>query len=162
MTTREIKPGFVLSHPVAIALGANLGDRAATLTWAAERLRDILSHVRVSSWHETTPVDAPPQPLFLNGALVGQTTLSAQALLARLQQIEQDAGRERPYHHAPRTLDLDLILYGDATIDVPGLRIPHPRFRERAFVLAPLAEIAADWKDPETGKTVRELLAVLR
>lgn len=155
MTGRETNPGF---FNVAVALGANLGDRAGTLAWAVERLRDLLTDVLVSSWHETEPVGVLPQPLFLNGALVGRTTLDPRSLLERLQRIEIDAGRSRPYPGAPRTLDLDLILYGGQIVDEPGLRVPHPRFRQRAFVLAPLAEIAADWKDPETGKTVGELL----
>jgi 2-amino-4-hydroxy-6-hydroxymethyldihydropteridine diphosphokinase len=98
----------------------------------------------------------------LNGALTGQTTLGPKALLEKLLAIEAHAGRTRPFPHAPRTLDLDLILYGGAIIDEPGLRVPHPRFRERRFVLEPLAEIAAGWVDPETGETVGQLLARLR
>ena len=87
--------------------------------------------------------------------------MPARDLLTRLLAIEEERGRERPYPNAPRSLDLDLILFGDATIDEPGLVVPHPRFRERRFVLEPLAEIASDMKDPVTGKTVSELLASL-
>lgn len=90
--------------------------------------------------------------------MVGQTTLTARELLTLLLELERQLGRERPYPGAPRTLDLDLILYGDAVIDEPGLVVPHPRFRERRFVLEPLAEIAADWVDPVTGLTVQALL----
>jgi 2-amino-4-hydroxy-6-hydroxymethyldihydropteridine diphosphokinase len=94
--------------------------------------------------------------------VVGETALPARAMLEMLLDVEAARGRERPHPDAPRTLDLDLILYGDAVIDEPGLRVPHPRFRDRAFVLEPLAELAGDWVDPETGSTVDELLARLR
>jgi 2-amino-4-hydroxy-6-hydroxymethyldihydropteridine diphosphokinase len=112
----------------------------------------------VSSLHETDPVGVGEQPQFLNAAAVGVTQLPPRALLERLLQIERDRGRERPFAGAPRTLDLDLILYGDEVIDEPGLRVPHPRFKQRRFVLRPLVEIAADWRDPETGCSVAALL----
>jgi 2-amino-4-hydroxy-6-hydroxymethyldihydropteridine diphosphokinase len=146
----------------AIALGSNVGERESHLAFAIARLRDILTDVRVSRWYETAAVGVGPQPSFLNGALVGLTPLSPGGLLDRLLAVERERGRERPYDGAPRTLDLDLILFGDEVIDEPGLRVPHPRFRERLFVLEPLSEIAPDWIDPVTGRTVGELLAGYR
>ena len=143
----------------AIALGSNLGDRAAHLNHAIARLRDLLGDVRVSRFYNTVPVEAPgPQPLFLNAAAVGQATMPPRELLKALLAIEDERGRQRPHRNAPRSLDLDLILFGDAAIDEPGLVVPHPRFRGRRFVLEPLAEIAPDARDPVTGKTVSELL----
>jgi 2-amino-4-hydroxy-6-hydroxymethyldihydropteridine diphosphokinase len=147
---------------VAIALGSNLGDREAQLRGALDSLGPVLAHLRVSSFHETEPVDMTgPQPMFLNAAAIGESSLSAPAILDVLLAVEQGFGRERPYVGAPRTMDLDLILYGDSIISAPGLIVPHPRFRERRFVLEPLAEIAPQWVDPVTGKTIRELLDLL-
>lgn len=148
--------------PVAIALGSNLGDREGFLCEAVARLSARVHELRVSSWHETEPVGVGEQPLFLNGAATARTDLPARDVLGLLLEIERDCGRTRPAPGAPRTLDLDLILYGGAVIREPALVVPHPRFRERLFVLAPLAEIAADWRDPVTGLTVGELLARCR
>jgi 2-amino-4-hydroxy-6-hydroxymethyldihydropteridine diphosphokinase len=146
---------------VAIALGSNLGDRVAHLTFAVDRLRAFLSDLEVSRFHETDPVGVRAQPRFLNAAAVGGTPWSARDVLQRLLAIETERGRERPHAGAARTLDLDLILFDDAVIEEPDLRVPHPRFRERRFVLEPLAEIAPDWVDPVSGRTMEELLVGL-
>jgi 2-amino-4-hydroxy-6-hydroxymethyldihydropteridine diphosphokinase len=149
------------ARPVAIALGSNLGDRHAHLAFAVARLSEFIDDLRVSSLFETDPVGVGEQPRFLNAAVVGFTAESPQQVLQRLLAIERARGRERPFPGAPRTLDLDLILYGSEIIDEPGLRVPHPRFRERRFVLEPLAEIAGEWVDPETVQTVKSLLHAL-
>ena len=145
---------------IAIALGSNIGDRETTLRAALDAVAPFIHNLRASSFHETEPVDMPGSPApFLNAAAVGETDLPASALLDRLLAIEQDFGRTRPHPGASRTLDLDLILYGsDVISEPPRLLVPHPRFRERAFVLDPLAEVAGDWTDPVTGLTVSTLL----
>jgi 2-amino-4-hydroxy-6-hydroxymethyldihydropteridine diphosphokinase len=141
-------------------LGSNVGDRRAHLEFAAARLAAILRNIQVSSFLETEPVGvAEPQSAYLNAAVVGETALEPRDLLQALLAIEAERGRTRPYSRAPRTLDLDLILYGDRVVDGANLTLPHPRFRERRFVLEPLAEIAGLWIDPVTGRTVADLFA---
>lgn len=129
-----------------IGLGANLGDREETIHAALAALaeEDGIEVVAVSALRETEPVGVGPQPLFLNGAAELETTLGARELLDRLLEVERRFGRVRvPGEHGPRTLDLDLLLYGDAEIDEPGLTVPHPRLHERAFVIEPLADLDA-------------------
>ena len=128
-----------------VALGANLGEAAAVVASAIDalnRLPDTRLEAR-SHLYRSAPVDAQG-PDFINAVAAVSTRLTAPDLLLALQQLEQRAGRERPFRNAPRTLDLDLLLYGDARIDSPSLTVPHPRMMERAFVLIPLAEIAPD------------------
>ena len=143
-----------------VGLGANLGDRERTLREAvaalgAERGVEVLG---VSTLRETEPVGVGEQPPFLNGAAVLDTTLEAPELLERLLAIEQRFGRVRvPGEHGPRTLDLDLLLYGEEEIDEPGLAVPHPRLHERRFVLEPLVELDPGLVVPGRG-TVESLL----
>jgi 2-amino-4-hydroxy-6-hydroxymethyldihydropteridine diphosphokinase len=135
-----------------IGLGANLGDAAATLAAALSELAGLPDTAlgSVSPTYRSAPIDAGG-PDFLNAVAVLRTGLSPQELLAGLQRIERQHGRERPYRHAPRTLDLDLLLYGDERIDTPTLSVPHPRLHERAFVLRPLADVAPQAVIPGRG-----------
>ena len=146
-----------------VAIGSNLGDRRAAIAFAVERLAPLIADLTLSEIIETEPEGdgSADQPLYLNAVLIGDTSLGARALLDGLLAIEQDFGRARPSPGAARTLDLDLVLLGDAIVEQPGLRVPHPRFRERFFVLGPLAEIAPDLRDPVTGLKVCELLRLL-
>jgi 2-amino-4-hydroxy-6-hydroxymethyldihydropteridine diphosphokinase len=149
---------------VVVAFGSNLGDRHRAIAEAAAAVSALLSHFTLSSVIETAPVGPGLEgdPLYLNAVGVGESSLGAREIFDRLRAIEQQAGRARPYPGAPRTLDLDFILAGDAVIDADGLQVPHPRFRERAFVLEPLCEIAPDLVDPVTRLTIRQLRDRLR
>jgi 2-amino-4-hydroxy-6-hydroxymethyldihydropteridine diphosphokinase len=146
-----------------VALGSNLGDRRRAIAFAADRIAALFTDVLLSDIIETEPEGEGlgDQPLYLNAVLVGDTTLSAREVLSALLAIEREFGRERPFPGAARTLDLDLVLLGDQVIDEPGLHVPHPRFRDRFFVLGPLAEIAPDVRDPVTGVRAGELLVRL-
>lgn len=147
---------------VAIALGSSLGDRQTHLAYAQERLARWLDDYRASSIIETQPVEVVgEQTCFLNAVVVGTTALSARELLTTLHTIERERGRERIIRNAPRTLDLDLILYGNAIVVEPDLVVPHPRFRDRRFVLDPLAEVAPELVDPVSGLTVAALRRAL-
>jgi 2-amino-4-hydroxy-6-hydroxymethyldihydropteridine diphosphokinase len=137
-----------------VGLGSNLGDRERTLRAAVDALaaEDRIDVLAVSTLRETEPVGVGEQPLFLNGAVALDTTLPARALLDRLLAIEQRFGRVRvPGEHGPRTLDLDLLLYGEDEIDEAGLAVPHPHLHERRFVLEPLAELAPGLVVPGRG-----------
>jgi 2-amino-4-hydroxy-6-hydroxymethyldihydropteridine diphosphokinase len=137
-----------------VGLGANLGDRERTLRAAVDALgaEEGIEVVAVSTLRDTEPVGVGEQPRFLNGVVALETTLGARDLLDRLLEIEQRFGRVRvPGEHAPRTLDLDLLLYGDEELDEPGLTVPHPRLHHRRFVLEPLAELAPGLVVPGRG-----------
>ena len=145
---------------VYIALGSNLGDRVANLLEARERMKSSnLKLTRASSIYETEPRGFLDQPWFLNQVVEAQTTLYPRQLLARLLQIEKEMGRERIVLNGPRLIDLDILLFGDSTLHLPGLEIPHPRMAERRFVLEPLAELAPALRHPRTRRSVREMLA---
>jgi len=147
-----------------IGLGSNLGDRKAILDGAVAQLRQTpeLLVRSVSTYHETMPVGGPAgQGPFLNAAAALETTLEPIALLHRLQEIEGDGGRVRTVRWGERTLDLDVLLFGEEIIDWPELSVPHPRMSVRRFVLVPLEEIAADIRDPLTGRSISELRANL-
>ncbi|QNA90596.1 2-amino-4-hydroxy-6-hydroxymethyldihydropteridine diphosphokinase [Massilia sp. Dwa41.01b] len=136
----------------AIGIGANLGDARANVRDALARLADLPGArlLAASSLWRTAPIDSSGDD-YINAAALLDTDLDAHALLAALQAIELAHGRERPYRNAPRTLDLDLLLYGDEVIATPDLTVPHPRMHERAFVLAPLLEIAPGITVPGHG-----------
>lgn len=146
---------------VVVAFGSNVGDRERYIRAAATQVASFLSDFRLSPLIETAPVGAGTErdPPYLNAVGVGESALPPLELLRRLQAIEAAAGRTRPYLNAPRTLDLDLILSGGEILRSGELQVPHPRFRERRFVLEPLAGLVPDLRDPETGLTMRELLA---
>jgi 2-amino-4-hydroxy-6-hydroxymethyldihydropteridine diphosphokinase len=146
-----------------VGLGANLGDREATLRRAVELLRAArgVEVVAVSSLRETEPVGVVDQPRFLNGAVALETELSPRELLETLLAVERDLGRVRGGERwGPRTVDLDLLVYGDLVVDEHGLHVPHPRLHERAFALEPLAELDPTLEIPGRGK-VSALLAEL-
>lgn len=146
----------------AIALGSNLGNSPQILQGALLALDHIkgLQRIATSPWYRTAPV-GPPQPDYLNGCVLVTTDIEPEQMLKHLLEIEQQFGRLRRERWGPRSLDLDLLFYGDRTLDLPHLTLPHPRMGDRAFVLVPLADIAPHWQHPHTGQTVIQRLAQL-
>jgi 2-amino-4-hydroxy-6-hydroxymethyldihydropteridine diphosphokinase len=144
---------------VYLSLGSNIGDRAANLKAAIQALEDAAVRVqKVSSFYETEPVDFLEQPWFLNCAVEAETTLSAVELLGALRSIETRMGSKKLVPKGPRLIDIDILLYGDESMDTLELQVPHPRMKERRFVLTPLGEIAPRLAHPSWNGSVRDLL----
>jgi 2-amino-4-hydroxy-6-hydroxymethyldihydropteridine diphosphokinase len=144
-----------------LSLGSNVGNRQRQLDNAIEHLKSVGHIVSVSSFYETEPVEFTDQPWFLNCAVALETTQTPEQLLETLLAIEKEMGRLRSQRKGPRTIDIDVLLLGDAILDSPRLTIPHPALHQRRFVLEPLAEIAPDACHPILKKTIRELLEEL-
>lgn len=142
-----------------LSLGSNIGNREAHLADAIKRLESAAIRIlRRSSIYETEPQDLPGQPWFLNQVIEIETDYSAATLLASIQKIEAEMGRERLTPKGPRTIDIDILFYGNSVIHSSELEVPHPRLADRRFVLEPLAELAPDLRHPVFGKTIQELL----
>jgi len=148
---------------IYLGLGSNLGDREEMLRRAVAALDGPrLRVLRVSPVYETEPMDVRNQPWFLNVVVEAETDLFPLQLLHRTTKLEVELGRRRLVPKGPRSIDIDILLYGNAVVDTPSLEIPHPRFRERRFVLAPLADLVPELRDPVTRKSIRELLGDLQ
>jgi 2-amino-4-hydroxy-6-hydroxymethyldihydropteridine diphosphokinase len=154
---RKSKTGYLVHNTAYLSLGSNLGDRAANLNTAIHRLRALGEVLQVSSLYETEPVEFTAQPWFLNCAVELDTEKTPQELMAGILEIEQQMGRQRTQKKGPRSIDIDVLLFGNLTVDTKGLTIPHPALHERRFVLEPLAEIASGVRHPQLKRTIREL-----
>jgi 2-amino-4-hydroxy-6-hydroxymethyldihydropteridine diphosphokinase len=144
---------------VYFSLGSNVGNRQANIKAAVNGLEAARVHVlRASPVYETDPVENTAQPKFLNLVIEGETKLMPEQLLERTMKIERELGRERRIPKGPRTIDIDILFFGKAVVQNATLEIPHPRMAERRFVLAPLADLAPDFRHPLTGLSVREML----
>lgn len=146
---------------IYLALGTNLGDRLENLHQAVLALAPPVRVLRLSPLYQTAPWGYRDQPDFLNQAVEAETELEPQALLEHLKEIERRMGRQKTIRYGPRSIDLDILFYGQQVIDLPGLVIPHPRLHERAFVLAPLADLAPAFVHPLLRQTVSQLLAAV-
>ena len=146
-----------MHNTVYLSLGSNLGERAANLNAAINRLRSLGEVLQVSSLYETEPVEFTAQPWFLNCAVELDTENTAQQLIEAILEIERQMGRTRTQKKGPRSIDIDILLFGNSMVDTKGLSIPHPGLQERRFVLEPLAEIAPGVRHPTLKKTIQEL-----
>jgi 2-amino-4-hydroxy-6-hydroxymethyldihydropteridine diphosphokinase len=142
---------------VCLGMGSNLGDREGNLRVALDHLNRLIRLCRCSAIYETEPIGYKDQPLFLNVACYGDTLRGPEELLKDLKDIERFIGRLPTFPNGPRSIDLDILLFGDEVVTTPDLVIPHPRMMERAFVLVPLSEVAPLWVHPVLGKTISEL-----
>ena len=145
-----------MSTHVYLSLGSNIGDRETHLRDAIRRLEAVGRVAAVSSFYETEPVEFTDQAWFLNCAVALETAKIPEQLIVALLEIEREMGRRRTQKKGPRTIDIDILLFGDAVIDMPALTVPHPAMQQRRFVLEPLAEIAPDARHPLLKKTVRD------
>ena len=146
---------------VYLSLGSNLGDRDRNLRDAIRALEGVGRVQAVSSFYETEPVDFADQAWFLNCAVAIESCLSPGRMMAELLCLERKLGRERTHSKGPRTIDIDILLFGERIVDGPDLKVPHPAMHRRRFVLAPLADIAAEARHPAMNRTVKQLLAEL-